>query len=89
MIVKAKRIKESLIHFECIYRDHLSYGDHPGAGQIITGEVVKIHVDESIMKDGKIVTNLYKPVGRGAGNDWIKCTDTFTLERLMKAQIQK
>jgi flavin reductase (DIM6/NTAB) family NADH-FMN oxidoreductase RutF len=87
--VRAKRIKESLVHFECIYRDHLSYGDQPGAGQIITGEVVKVHINESILVDGKISTKLFKPVGRGAGNDWFRCGDTFELERLMNAQIQK
>jgi flavin reductase (DIM6/NTAB) family NADH-FMN oxidoreductase RutF len=87
--IKAQRIKESLIHFECIYRDHLSYGDSPGAGQIITGEVVKIHIDEKIIIDGKISTQLFNPVGRGAGNDWFRCNSTFELDRLMKAQIQK
>jgi len=88
-VVKAKRIKESLIHFECIFRDQLNYGDMPGAGQLITGEVVRIHVAEEIMENGKIVTQKYKPVGRGAGNDWFKCDSTFVLERLMAAQIQR
>ena len=87
--VKAKRVKESLIHFECIYRDHLSYGDHIGAGQIITGEVVKVHIAEEIYEGGHIITKKLNPVGRGAGNDYIRCTDTFELARLMKAQIQK
>jgi flavin reductase (DIM6/NTAB) family NADH-FMN oxidoreductase RutF len=87
--VKAMRVKESLIHFECIYRDHLSYGDTPGAGQIITAEVVKIHVDESIYDDGRIITKKFKPLGRGAGNDWIRVTDVFELQRLMASQIQK
>lgn len=84
-----KRIKESLVHFECKYRDHLSYGDQPGCGQIITGEVIKVHVAESIYENGRIITNKLNPVGRGAGNDWFKCDSTFTMERLMKAQIQK
>lgn len=88
-IVKAKRIKESLIHFECKFRDQLNYGDLPGAGQLITGEVVRIHVAEEIMENGKIITQKFKPVGRGAGNDWFKCDSTFVLERLMLAQIQK
>lgn len=88
-IVKAKRIKESLIHFECKFRDRLSYGDEPGCGQIITGEVVKIHVDESLLDSGRIVTDIYRPVGRGAGNDWILCDHRIERERLMKAQIQK
>ena len=88
-IVKARRMKESLIHFECKYRDHLSYGEGAGAGQIITGEVVKVHVDEKILDNGRIITQEFKPVGRGAGNDWILTDHVMQLERLMGAQIQK
>lgn len=88
-IIKTPRIAESPVHFECKFRDRLVYGDQPGAGQIITGEVVMVHVDESLLEDGKISTDLFKPVGRGAGQDWIKTTDRFQLDRLMKRQIQK
>lgn len=87
--IKAKRIKESLIHFECIFRDRLSYGDTAGAGQIITGEVVRVHIAEEILENGKINTQKFQPVGRGAGNDYFRCRETFELNRLMAAQIQK
>lgn len=89
VVVKAKRIKESLIHFECIFRDRLSYGENAGAGQIITGEVVRVHVAEEILENGRINTQKLHPVGRGAGNDYFRCHDTFALDRLMAAQIQK
>ncbi len=88
-VVKASRMKESPIHFECIYRDHLSYGDNPGQGQIITGEVVKVHVKKELYESGRILTDEFSPVGRGSGNDWIKCSDRVQIERLMKSQIQK
>lgn len=87
--IKAMRVGESPVQFECVYRDHLSYGDKPGAGMIITGEVLKVHVNESILDGDKINTARFNPVGRGAGNDWFRCQDTFQMERLMKAQIQK
>lgn len=87
--VKAKRIKECLIHFECVFRDQLSYGDKPGAGMLITGEVVKVHIAEEIMEGTRIMTQKLNPVGRGVGNDYFRCKDTFELERLQKAQIQK
>lgn len=87
--ISAKRIKESKIHFECIYRDHLSYGNEPGCGQIITGEVVKVHISSKILDSGRILTQSFKPVGRGAGNDWILCDHVVQKERLMGAQIQK
>jgi flavin reductase (DIM6/NTAB) family NADH-FMN oxidoreductase RutF len=88
-IVKAKRVKESPIHFECIFRDSLSYGDTPGCGQIITGEVKKIHIQEELYDKGRVLTDKFKPVGRGAGNDWILCDNRIQRERLMQAQIQK
>lgn len=87
-LVKAKRVKESPVQFECIFRDMLCYGKTPGSGSIITGEVKLVHIDESIMKDGKIQTELFQAVGRGAGNDWFKTDSRFQMERLTKAQIQ-
>lgn len=88
-VVKARRMKESPIHFECIFRDMLCYGKEPGAGSLITGEVKLIHIDEKILIDNKIQSDLFRAVGRGAGNDWFKTDSKFELERLMKAQIQK
>lgn len=88
-IVKAVRLKESPIHFECKLRDLISYGDQPGAGTLITGEVVKVHVDEEIYDNGRITTSKWLPMGRGAGNDWFKTSDPVEKVRLTKAQIQK
>lgn len=87
-LIKAKRVKESPVHFECVFRDMLCYGKTPGSGSLITGEVKLVHVDEAVMKDGKIQTELLKAVGRGAGNDWFKTDSRFQMERLTKAQIQ-
>lgn len=88
--IQAPRLKESPIQYECKLRDILQYGDgSPGTGYLVTGEVVFAHIEDQIYDQGKIPTDLYKPVGRGAGNDWIRCTDRIQLDRLMKAQIQK
>lgn len=88
-LVKSRRVKESPIQFECKLRDILSYGESVGNGTLVTGEVVKVHIDEKIYDNGRILTDAFAPVGRGAGNDWIKTTDRIQLERLMQAQIQK
>ena len=87
--IAAKRVRESLVHYECLYRDRLSYGEHIGAGEIITGEVVQVHVEESIYREGRILTDQLRPVGRGAGSDWIRCTDRFPMERLMGGSTPK
>ncbi len=88
--VKARRMKESPIQFECVLRDILQYGDgSPGTGFLVTGEVVYAHADKNLYKDGKVDTDIFKPVGRGAGTDWILTNNRVQLERKMKAQIQK
>ena len=79
--VRPKRVLESPVHFECLLRDRLDYGRGPGGGQIITGEVVKVHVDESIYRDGRIDTDKFRPMGRGAGKDWIRCRDRVEVDR--------
>ena len=54
-----------------------------------SGEVVKIHVREKVYEQGRILTDIAKPVGRGAGNDWFKTDNPFEMPRLMNSQIQK
>lgn len=88
-LIAPKRVKEFPIHFECRFLDTLKYGEGPGSGQIITGEVVKVHILEELLDEGRISTDKYRPVGRGAGNDWILCDHRVQKERLMKSQIQK
>ncbi len=88
-VVAPKRMLESPIHFECKLRDIISYGDQPGCGSLVTGEVVKIHVKDELENSGRISTELFNPIGRGSGNDWFLCDHTVQKERLMKAQIQK
>lgn len=87
--VKAKRIKECKIHYECILRDYISYGNEPGSGSIVVGEVIRVHIAEEILEGTHIITSKLKPVGRGAGNDYFRTDSSFELARLMKAQIQK
>jgi flavin reductase (DIM6/NTAB) family NADH-FMN oxidoreductase RutF len=87
--IKAMRMKESPVQFECLLRDVLHYGKNPGGGSLVTGEVVAIHVHQTVLQDGKISSALFKAVARGAGNDWYKTDNPFEVPRLTKNQIQK
>lgn len=80
-IVQCKRVLESPIHFECKLKDIISYGENIGSGRIITGDVVKVHVEERIYNDGRINTDSYRPIGRGAGVDWVKCDNRIQVNR--------
>lgn len=82
VIVKPPRVASSPIHFECKVAHIIDIGDQPGAGSVVIGRVVHIHVDESVLFDGdKIDLEKLTPIGRLAGNAYCRVTDIFQMER--------
>lgn len=81
-IVKPPRVKESKVHLECSLYQVLHFGEHPGAGSLIIGKVVHVHVAEELYENGRINTDKLKPVGRMAGQMYTKpLGDVFELVR--------
>ncbi|MGG3468900.1 flavin reductase family protein [Neobacillus pocheonensis] len=66
--VKVPRIKESLVHLECELYQVLHFGDKPGAGSLVIGKVIHVHVNDDLFDKGRIDAALLKPIGRMAGN---------------------
>ena len=58
-----------------------AFGTYTGSGTIVVGRIVLIHVDESILRNGKIDYELYHPVGRMGGMEYSRTRDRFTLVR--------
>lgn len=48
-LIKPFRVKESPVQFECVVNDIIALGFEGGAGNLIICEVVKIHIDESVL----------------------------------------
>ncbi len=81
-IVKTPRIIESKIHFECELEQVLHFGDRAGAGSLVIGRVVYVHIADELYENGRILSAKLKPVGRLAGNLYTKpLADTFELIR--------
>jgi flavin reductase (DIM6/NTAB) family NADH-FMN oxidoreductase RutF len=60
----------------------LELGDQPGAGNVVIGRVVHLHVDESVLFGGdKIDLAKLKPIGRLGGNGYCRVTDLFKMVR--------
>jgi len=53
-VVKAPRVAESPVHFECKVNQVIELGDQGGSGNLFLCQVVRIHTDERVMKDGKL-----------------------------------
>jgi flavin reductase (DIM6/NTAB) family NADH-FMN oxidoreductase RutF len=60
--VRAPRVQEAPIHFECKLNQVLELG--PKRQALVIGEVIYIHVDPAVMTDGYIDMRKLDPVGR-------------------------
>lgn len=80
--VKPQRVAESPIHFECKVTQILDVSEKAGGGSMVIGEVVYMHIDDSVIYDGdKIDIATLKPVGRLAGTSYTRVNDLFDLVR--------
>jgi flavin reductase (DIM6/NTAB) family NADH-FMN oxidoreductase RutF len=79
--ISVPRIASAPAAFECRLSQIISVGD----GEIVLGEAVAIHLRDEIYRDGYVILEELDPVGRLAGNSYLRCTDTFKLRRPMLA----
>ncbi|WP_210363950.1 flavin reductase family protein [Bacillus sp. REN3] len=80
--VKPPRVKESKVHLECVLDRVVDYGDHAGAGSLVIGKVVHVHVHDELYGNGRIDTEKLNPVGRMAGATYtLPMANTFELQR--------
>ncbi len=70
---------------ECKLDRIIPIGDPQEGSDLIIGEVVMFHIDESVyFEDSKIDADALSAVARLAGNDYASLGNKFTIERPMK-----
>jgi flavin reductase (DIM6/NTAB) family NADH-FMN oxidoreductase RutF len=81
--IKPKRVKESLVQFECEMVHHYYIENHQNGGAcIIIGKIITMHIDDSIlMENHKINIEKYQPVARLAGSNYSKLGEIFSIKR--------
>ena len=68
-LVKPPRVSESPVQFECKVNEVIALGEEGGAGNLIIAEVIKLHIDESILdSEEKIDPVKIDAVARMGGN---------------------
>jgi flavin reductase (DIM6/NTAB) family NADH-FMN oxidoreductase RutF len=81
-VVTPPRVAESPIHFECKLNQIIDISLNPGGGSVVIGTVVHMHIDERMLiGEDKIDLLKLNPIGRLAGNSYVRVTDIFDLER--------
>lgn len=75
--VSVPGIKEAKIRFECVLKQTIDLN----GSDLIIGEIVYMHIAQSIYEAGKINIDALKPVSRLAGSNYAMIGETFTLKR--------
>jgi flavin reductase (DIM6/NTAB) family NADH-FMN oxidoreductase RutF len=84
VLVKPKRVKESLVHLECKKIHHHFIKDENGneTACVIIGQIQIIHIDDSILQENnRIDLDKYKPVARLAGSNYGTLGEIFSIKR--------
>ena len=80
-LVKPMRVAESPVQFECKVIEVKELGTEGGAGNLVICEVVKFHIDESILnEEGKIDQKKIDLVSRMGGNWYCRADENSMFE---------
>jgi len=80
-LVKPPRVAESHVHMECKLYLTIEISDLPGGGNLVIGEVVRLHVDDAFVDNFKIDPDKLRAIGRMGGNSYVRTTDRFDMIR--------
>jgi flavin reductase (DIM6/NTAB) family NADH-FMN oxidoreductase RutF len=82
VVVTPPRVAQSPIHFECRVHQIIELGTEPGAGSLVLGRIVHLHVDPAVMLGAdKIDLAALRPIGRLSGPSYCRVTDVFQMPR--------
>ena len=82
-LVKCPRVAESPVHLECRYTKSLEVlsDDADNPNTVVFGEVVGVHIDDSVLVDGRVDFLKLRPVGRLGYLDFVEVDSFFTMPR--------
>ncbi len=83
-LVKPFRVKESPVQFECKVIEVKELGDGGGAGNLVICEVLKIHIDEKILDEDKMIDQKKIDLVARMGGNWYCRADENSMFEVVK-----
>ena len=83
--IKPPIVSESKISLECILNQIVQIGkEDAGSGFIVIGTIVLFHINDEVYDNGRIILDKLQPLGRVAGNGYVRSTNAFDIIRTIK-----
>ncbi len=85
-LVKPPRVAASMAQFECRLLQHIELSSGPAGANVVIGEIVMLHVDDTIVQEKIIDPKKLDNVGRLGGQSYARTTGRFELDRPSKPE---
>ncbi len=80
-LVQPPRVAESKVQVECRLREILVVSEKPGGGSLVLGDVLRFHIEESLLDGYKIDPDKLNAIGRMGGPVYTRTRDRFEMQR--------
>ena len=80
-VVKPPQVAESPVSFECKLDRIIDFGTEPGSSSLVIGEIVSVHMEDEVLKDGRLDGDSLDLIGRMGGMQYSRTTTRFDLKR--------
>jgi flavin reductase (DIM6/NTAB) family NADH-FMN oxidoreductase RutF len=80
-LVRPPCVLESPVNMECKVLQIVDVSARPAGGSLVIGEVVRFHVDSSIVTNFRIDPEKLRAIGRMGGNGYTRTRDRFEMAR--------
>lgn len=81
-LVRCPRVAESPVHLECRYTSSttLLTTDESNSNTVVFGEIIGVHINDTVITDGRIDFLKLRAVGRLGYRDFVEVNNVFSME---------
>ncbi len=80
-VVRPPQVAESPVSFECRLFRILDFGSDPSTGSLVIGEIVSLHLDDGVLRDGRLDPEALDLIGRMGGTQYSRTRERFAMLR--------
>lgn len=79
-VVRSPQVAASPVSFECKLDRILDFGN-PVTSSLVIGEIVVLHLEERVLREGRLEADALDLIGRLGGMQYTRTTDRFEMQR--------
>ena len=80
-VVRPPQVAQSPVSFECKVERIIDFGNEPPSGSLVIGEIVSVHLEDEVLKDGRLDGDVLDVIGRMGGMQYSRTTQRFEMKR--------